>query len=96
MKSEHVVKSRKYLKKQYKNTAFTSEIEQTDALSFLDMKTSHEDNKFVFSIYRKPFSGVFTNLQSFISKSYKCSLIDTSLYREVSLCSNMERVSSGI
>ena len=47
---------------------------------------------FVTSVYRKPtFSGVFTNFESFISKCYKRSLIDTLLYRGFSLCSDMEK-----
>ena len=47
---------------------------------------------FVTSVYRKPtFSGVFTNFESFTSKCYKRSLIDTLLYRGFSLCSDMEK-----
>ena len=67
-------------------------LHSTEHLSFLDIKISHENNKFVTSFYRKlTFSGVFTNFESFISKCYKRSLIDTLLYRGFSLCSNMEK-----
>ena len=64
---DHVQKFRNYLNKQYKNITFTSEIEENRSLSFLDIKISRENNKFVTSVYRKPtFSGVFTNFESSI------------------------------
>ena len=73
---EHVEKFKKYLNKQHKNIALTSEMEQNGSLSFLDVKISWENNKFVTSVYRKlTFSGVFTNFESFIFKYYKRSLI---------------------
>ena len=79
---QHVEKFKTYLNKQHKNIAFTSEMEQNGSLSFQDIIISRENNKFVTSVYRKPtFSGVFTNFESFISKCYKRSLIDTLLYR---------------
>ena len=82
----------KHFNKQHRNIAFTSKIEQNGSLSFVDIKISHENNRFVTSVYRKPtFSGGFTNFESFISKSYKRSLFDTLLYRGFSLCSNMEK-----
>ena len=49
--AEHVEKFKKYLNKQHKNSALTSEMEQNGSLSFLDIKISHENNKFVTSIY---------------------------------------------
>ena len=55
--------------KQHKNIAFTSQMEQNGSLSFLDIRISRENNKFV------------TSVESFISKCYKRSLIDTLLYR---------------
>ena len=67
---------------------FTSEIEENGLLSFLDIKISCENNKFVASVYRKPtFSGVFTNFENFI---YKRGLIETLLHRSFRLCSNYE------
>ena len=67
--TEHIAKSKKYLNKQHKNIAFTSETEQTGSLSFLEIKISRKNNKFVTSVYQKPtFSGVFTNFESFIFK----------------------------
>ena len=66
--TEHVEK----FNKQYKNIAFASEIEENGSLSWftvmvLYIEISRENNKLVTSIY-------------FISKFYKCSLIDTLLY----------------
>ena len=92
---DHVEKFRNYLNKQHKNKKFTSEIEENGSLSFLDIKISRENNKFVTSIYRKPtFSGVFTNFESFIRDIYKCRLIETLLHRSCILCSNYKELSS--
>ena len=88
---DHVEKFRNYLNKQHKNKKFTSEIEENGSLSFLDIKISRENNKFVTSVYRKPtFSGVFTNFESFIF--LKVNL----LHRSFRLCSNYERFSREI
>ena len=58
---------------------------------FLDIKISHENNKFVASVYRKPaFSGAFTSFESFIPDIYKRWLIETLLHRPFRLCSNYE------
>ena len=44
----------------------------------MDIKIKRWNNKFVSSVYQKYIiSGVFTNFESFISKFYKRSLIDT-------------------
>ena len=61
------------------------------SLSFLDIKIVRENIKFTNSVYCKPaFSGVFTNLESFIPNSYKYALIFTLLHRAFKLCSNFE------
>ena len=84
--TEHVEKFKKYLNKQHKNIASSSEMEQSGSLPFLDIKIRRENNKSVTSVYRKPTcSGVFTNFERFISKCYKRSLIDTLFYRGISL-----------
>ena len=49
--TEHVEKFKKYLNKQHENVASTSKIEQNGSLSFPDTKISHENNKFVTSVY---------------------------------------------
>ena len=51
-------------------------------MSFLDIKISHKNNKFMTSVDRKPtFSGIFTNFESFIQDIYKRELIQTFLFR---------------
>ena len=86
-----VEKFRNYLNKQHKNIQFTPQIEQNGLMSFLDIKISHENNKFVRSVYRKPtFSGVFVNFKSFIPDIYKHGLNETLLHRSFRSCSNYE------
>ena len=38
------------------------------------------------------FTGIFTNFESFTIKYYKYNFIDILLYREFSLCFNMEMI----
>ena len=48
------------------------------SLSFFDIKITHENNKFVTSVYLKPtYNGVFTNFEGFIPDIYKRGLIET-------------------
>ena len=91
-RSKHLIeKFRNYLSRQHKNIKFTSETENENSISFLDIKITRENNKFMTSVYRKPtFSGVFTNFGSFIPKSYKYNLLFTLLHRAFKLCSNFE------
>ena len=88
---DHVEKFRSYLNKEHKNVKFTSETGENGSLSFIDIKISRKNNKFVTSVYRKPtFCGVFTNFESFIPDTYKRGLIETLLHRSFRLCSNYE------
>ena len=88
----HIEKFRNYLNRQHKNIKFTSETENENSISFLDIKITRVNNKFMTSVYRKPtFSGVFTNFGSFIPKSSKYNLLFTLLHRVFKLCSNFER-----
>ena len=88
---EHIEKFRAYLNCQHPNIKFTSEIEENNCMSFLDIKITRELNSFSTSVYRKPtFSDVFTNFDSFIPLSYKTGLIWSLLYRAFSLCSTFE------
>ena len=87
----NVKKFKNYLNKQYKDIKFTLEIEKNGSLSFLDIIITHENNKFVTSVYRKPsFSGGFTNFKSFIPDINKRGLIKTSLNKSFRLCSSYE------
>ena len=88
---EHIDKFRCYLNCQHPNMKFTSEIEENNSISFLDIKIRRVDNSFSTSIYRKVTNGgVFTNFENVISVSYKLNLIFTSLFRAFKLCSNFE------
>ena len=81
---DHVEKFRNYLNKQHKNIKFTSEIEENGSLSFLNIKISRENNKFVTSVHRKPtFTAVFTSFERFVPDIYKPGLIETLLHRSL-------------
>ena len=78
----HIEKFRNYLNGQHKIVKFTSETENQNSISFLDIKITRDNNKFMTSVYRKPtFSEVFTNFESFIPKPYKYKLLFTLLHR---------------
>ena len=86
---ERIEKFRLYLNCQHPNIKFTSEIEESNSIYFLDIKINRDNNRFLTSVYRKPtFSGVFTD--SYIPLSYKSGLISPLLYRAFKLCSNFE------
>ena len=88
----HIEKFRNYLNRQHKNVKFTSETENENSISFLDIKITRDNNKFMTSVYCNPtFSGVLTNFESFNPKSYKYNLLFTLLHRAFKLCSNFER-----
>ena len=87
-----IKKFQNYLNRQHKNIKFTSDAENENSISCLDIKITRDNNKFMTSVYRKPtFSGVFTNFDSFIPKSYKYNLLFALLHRAFKLCSNFER-----
>ena len=87
----HIENFRCYLNCQHTNIKFTSEIEENNSISFLDIKITRVNNSFSTSIYRMvTFSGIFTNFESFIPVSYKSNLIFTLLFRAFKLCSNFE------
>ena len=85
---DHIQKFRCYVNWHHTNIKCTSEIEENNSISFLDIKIRKVKNRFSTSIYRKvTFSGV---LVSFIAVSYKSNLIFTLLFRAFILCSNLE------
>ena len=58
-------------------------------LSFLDVEVSREGNKFATTVYPKPtFSGVYTHFDSFLTTTYKFSMIYTLVFRCFSIWSN--------
>ena len=88
---EPIEKIRLYLNCQHPNIKFTSEIEENNFISFLDIKINRDNNRFLRSVYRKPtFNGVFIDFDSYIPLPYKSGLISSLLYRAFKLCSNFE------
>ena len=88
---DHIEQFRGYFNCQHPNIKFTSEIEEKNSISLLDVKVSRVNNSFSTNIYRKvTFSGVFANFESFIHTSYKSNLILTLFFRAFKLCSNFE------
>ena len=80
---------RNYLNRQHKNFRFTSEIENENSISFLDIRIRRDNNTFTTSVYYKPtFSGVCTNFGSFIPKSFKYNLLFTLLHVALKVCSH--------
>ena len=64
--------------KKHKNINFSNETDIIVSLFFLDAKISQENKTPVTSIFRgDTFSGVQTNLISFIPLEYKSSLVHT-------------------
>ena len=75
----------------HKNIKFTFETEDLNNFSFLDVKITRKNKRFVTSIFRKAtFSGVYTNYDSFILDTYKIGLLHTLLFRFFKICSSME------
>ena len=77
-----------YMNTKHPNIKFTSEFEQNDLFSFLDVKITCSNNHLITSVFRKAtFSSVFTNFKSFMPVTYKFGLVHTVLHRSFSICS---------
>ena len=86
---EHLQLFVDYMNKQHKCLKFTSEAENDNSFSFLDIKITHHNQQFKTSVYSKPtFSGVFTHYESYADQTHKKSLIATLLFRGFSICSD--------
>ena len=86
---EHLQLFVDYMNKQHKCLKFTSEAENDNSFSFLDIKITRHNQQFKTSVYRKPtFSGVFIHYESYVDQTYKKSLIDPLLFRCFSICSD--------
>ena len=73
---EHLQPFVDYMNKQHRCIKFTSETEQNNTFSFLDINITRQNNQLKTSVYRKPtFSGVFTHYKSYIDQSYKKPLM---------------------
>ena len=66
-----------YLNSCHSNVKFTIEFEQNNAIPFLDiLVTRNQNNTFMTSIYRKKtFTGLYTKWDSFTPRKYKRNLI---------------------
>jgi len=85
----HLSQFKEYLNSQHQNIKFTSEKEEGDIMPFLDVLIKRENGSFTTSVYRKQtFSGVYTNFNSFLDKSYKLGLVFTLLHRSYVICSS--------
>ena len=74
----------------HKNIKFTFEAEDLNSFSFLDVKITCKNNRFVISTFCKAtFSGVFTNYDSFIFNTKEVGLFHTLLFRFVKICFSM-------
>ena len=81
-----------YMKTKHPNIKFTSEFEENDSFSFLDVKITRRNNQLVTSVFCKAtFSGVFTNFKSFMPVAYKFGLVYTLLHRSFSICSSYQK-----
>ena len=67
---------------------FTSEKENNNQLSFLDVLVTREDQRITTAVYRKPsFSGISMKWNSFSPRSMKIKLIATLADRAIKICS---------
>ena len=75
-----------------KNTKFTSETEDSNNFSFLDVKIIRKSKQFATSSFQKAtLSGIFTDYDSFIFNTYKIGLVQTPLFWFFRICSIMEK-----
>ena len=69
--------------------SFSFEEEKNGKISFLDVKISQQNGKFVTTVYRKPTcSGVYIHFESFLPSTHKFGMLYTLVYRCFTLCSD--------
>ena len=89
--SNHIPLFLNYLNEKHASIQFTSETENDNTISFLDIDINNTPDGFQTSVYRKPtFTGLSTKFSSFIPLQYKRNLISTLAFRAFNLCSNYE------
>ena len=87
--SDHIIKLAEYFSSKHPNIRFTYELENDNALPFLDVNVYRDAGKFSSSVHRKvTFSGVYSNFQSFMPETYKLGLVSTLLYRAYMISSS--------
>ena len=77
-----------YLNQQHHNISYTHEFEANNSLPFLDVLIMHTDNGFSSNLYRKTFTGLYTNFDSLSPIQYKVDLISVLIYRAYHICSS--------
>ena len=83
----------------HSNIKFTIEVEQNNAIPFLDiLVTRDQNNTFMTSIYRKKaFTGLYTKWDSLTPRKYKIiNLIRSLTYRYYRLCSSGSLLQSAL
>ena len=71
---------------------FSVETERQNKFSYLDIEVIREQGKLSTTIYREPtFSGVYSNLESFLPSVYKYGMVYTLVYRYFRMCSDWEK-----
>ena len=77
------------MNKHHECLKFTSEAENDNSFSFLDIKITRHNQQLKTSVYRKATSsGVFMHYESYLDQTYKKLFIDTLLLRCFSICSD--------
>ena len=88
---EHLKLLVNYMNSKHKNIKFTFETEDSNNFSFLDVKITRKNKRFVTLIFCKvTFSGDFSNYDSFTFNTYKIGLVHTLLFRLFKICSCMK------
>ena len=88
---EHLKLFVNHINLKHKIIKFTFETEDSNNFSFLHVKITRRNKRFVTSIFRKAtFTGVFTNYDSFIFDTYKIGLVHTLLFRFFKISYSME------
>ena len=81
-----------YMNTKLPNIKFTTECQENDSYSFLDVKITRRNNHLITLVFHKAtFSGVFTNFKSFMLVTYKFHLVYILLHRSFSICSSYEK-----
>ena len=82
LSKEHLSFFVDYTSKQHKCLKFTSEAENDNTFSFLNIKITRHSQQFRTPVYIKPtFSGIFTHCESYLDQTYWTSLVNTLLFR---------------
>ena len=85
-KQDQVSRFVKYMSKRHKSIKFSFETGKDNSFPFLGVKIGREKDKFTTSVFRKgAFSGVYTNLSSFVALKHKFGLVYTLLHRSFTI-----------